>query len=105
MWYNGLEVIIMYVAINGINNNKSVYIMQSYRKENGQTSSRVYRRLGRLDELLARFSGNREQMMAWAKQEAAKDTAIYNSKTETVSVSFSQTSYIPKDEERCFTAG
>lgn len=95
----------MYVAINGTNNNKSVYIMQSYRKENGQTSSRVYRKLGRLDELLTRFSGNHEQMLAWAKQEAANDTAIYNSKTETVSVSFSQTSYIPKDEERCFNIG
>lgn len=105
MWYNGLEVIFMYVAINGTNNNKSVYIMQSYRKENGQTSSRVYRKLGRLDELLARFSGSHEQMMAWAKQEAAKDTAIYNSKTEMVSVSFSQTSHIPKDEERCFHVG
>lgn len=95
----------MYVAINGTNNNKSVYIMQSYRKENGQTSSRVYRKLGRLDELLTRFSGNHEQMLAWAKQEAANDTAIHNSKTETVSVSFSQTSYIPKDQERCFNVG
>lgn len=95
----------MYVAINGINNNKSVYIMQSYRKENGQTSSRVYRKLGRLDELLARFSGSHEQMMAWAKQEAAKDTATHNSKTETVSVPFSQASRIPKDEERCFQVG
>lgn len=105
MWYNSLEVIVMYVAINGINNNKSVYIMQSYRKENGQTSSRVYRKLGRLDELLARFSGSHEQMMAWAKQEAAKDTAIHNSRTEMISVSFSQTSCIPKDEERCFHVG
>lgn len=105
MWYNVLEVIIMYVAINGIDNNKSIYIMQSYRKENGKTSSRVYRKLGRLDELLERFSGNHEQMMAWAKQEAAKDTKSYNSKTETVSVSLSQTAYIPKDEERSFNVG
>lgn len=105
MWYNVLEVIIMYVAINGIDNNKSIYIMQSYRKENGKTSSRVYRKLGRLDELLERFSGNHEQMMAWAKQEAAKDTKAYSSKTETVSVSLSQTAYIPKDEERSFNVG
>lgn len=81
----------MYVAINGVSNNKSVYIMQSYRNENGQTSSRVHRKLGRLDELLVRFSGDRKKMMVWAKQEAAKDTEIYNFKTELVSVSFSQT--------------
>lgn len=95
----------MYVAINGTDNNKSVYVMQSYRKENGRTSSRVYRKLGRLDELLEQFSGNHEQMMLWAKQEAEKDTITYNSKTEAVSLSLSQTAYIPKDEERSFNVG
>lgn len=105
MWYNTIEVIIMYVAINGVKNNKSVYIMQSYRKENGQTSSRVYRKLGRLEELLARFAGNQEEMLAWAKQEAAKDTSSYNSKTEPVSLSLFQNARIPKDEERSFNVG
>lgn len=95
----------MYIAINGIDNNKSVYIMQSYRKENGKTSSRVYRKLGRLDELLERFSGNHEQMMVWAKQEAAKDTEANNSKKADVSLSLSQNAYIPKDEERSFNVG
>lgn len=95
----------MYVAINGVKNNKSVYIMQSYRKENGQTSSRVYRKLGRLDELLAHFSGNQDEMMAWAKLEAAKDTSSYNSKTEPVSLSLFQNARIPKDEERSFNVG
>ncbi len=95
----------MYVAINGTDNNKSVYVMQSYRKENERTSSRVYRKLGRLDELLEQFSGNHEQMMLWAKQEAEKDTATYNSKTEAMTISLSQTAYIPKDEERSFNAG
>lgn len=95
----------MYVAINGVKNNKSVYIMQSYRKENGQTSSRVYRKLGRLDELLARFSGNQEEMMAWAKLEADKETSSYNSKTEPVALSLFQNARIPKDEERSFNVG
>ncbi len=95
----------MYVAVNGTDNNKSVYVMQSYRKENGRTSSRVYRKLGRLDELLEQFSGNHEQMMLWAKQEAEKDTITYNSKTEAMTISLSQTAYIPKDEERSFNVG
>jgi len=95
----------MYAAINGTGSSKSVYIMQSYRKENGRTSSRVYRRLGRLDELLERFSNDRGQMMAWAKNEAAKDTEEYNRKNGTVSVSFSKAAYIPKNEERSFNIG
>jgi len=95
----------LYISINGTEANKRVYIMQSYRKENGKTSSRIHRKLGRLDELLERFSGDYEQMMAWAKQEADKDTFSYHSETEAVSLSLSQTAYIPKDEERSFNVG
>lgn len=95
----------MYVAINGVNNNKSVYIMQSYRKADGKTSSRVHRKLGRLDDLLEQFSGDKEKMMIWAKKEAEKDTAAYNAKTENVSISFSKSSYISKNEERSFNVG
>ncbi len=95
----------MYVAINGVNNNKSVYIMQSYRKADGKTSSRVHRKLGRLDDLLERFSGDKEKMMIWAKKEAENDTVAYNAKTENVSISFSKSSYIPKNEERSFNVG
>lgn len=95
----------MYAAINGTGNNKSVYIMQSFRKPDGKTSSRVFRKLGRLDELLQQFSGNQEQMMIWAKQEAAKDTENHSAKNANVSITLSQTAYIPKEEERCFNVG
>ena len=52
----------MYAAITGTGKNKSVYIMQSFRKENGRTSSRVHRKLGRLDDLLERQSGKTHGM-------------------------------------------
>lgn len=95
----------MYVSITGVENNKDVYINQSYRKDNGKTSSRIYRKLGKLNELLLQFDGDFDAMMVWAKSEAEKDTAQYNEKTSDVSVSFSRTAYIPKNEERCFQAG
>lgn len=96
---------IMYAAINGVGNNKSVYIIYSFRKKNGKTSSRVYRKLGRLDELLERFSNDQDRLMAWAKEEAAKDTAEFNQKNGTVSVSFSKAACIPKNEGRSFNVG
>ncbi len=95
----------MYVSITGVENNKDVYINQSYRKENGKTSSRIYRKLGKLNELLGLFDGDFDAMMAWAKSEAEKDTAQYNAQTGNVSISLSRTAYIPKDEERCFQVG
>lgn len=95
----------MYVNVTGIANNKDVYIYQSYRKENGKTSSRIYRKLGKYNDLLSRFDGDEEKMMSWAKEEAAKDTAEYNRSKEKVSVEFSQTARINLDEERSFNAG
>lgn len=95
----------MYISITGNSNNKDVYIKRSYRKENGKTSTQIHRKLGKLNELLAQFSGDYEAMMVWAKAEAEKDTAEYNKKTSDISVSLSRTAYIPKDEERCFQIG
>lgn len=95
----------MYVAITGVGNNKSVYIMYSFRKDNGKTSSKVYRKLGRLDDLLRRFSNDKDKLMTWAKQEAAKDTDDFNKRNGTVTVSLSMSTYIPKDEERSFNVG
>lgn len=95
----------MYVSITGSKNNPDVYIKQSYRKDNGRTATKIIRKLGKFNELLEQFSGNRDAMMAWAKQEAERDTKEYNDRTGNVSISLSRTAYIPKDEERCFQAG
>lgn len=95
----------MYVNITGSACNKDVYIYQSYRKENGKTSSRIYRKLGKLNDLIAKFDGDKDAMMAWAKEEAAKDTALYKQQNEKISVGFSPTARIPMDEERSFNAG
>ena len=60
----------MYICITGSKNNKDVYIKQSYRKDNGQTSSRIYKKLGKYIDLLEQFSGDEKEMIAWAKKEA-----------------------------------
>ena len=44
-------------------------------------------------------------MMQWAKAEAVKDTEKHSQKSEMVTLSLSQTAYIPLDEERSFNAG
>ena len=95
----------MYINITGSQNNKDVYIYQSYRKENGKSSSRIYKKLGKYNDLLEQFSGDKEKMMDWAKAEAAKETALYNQQREQISVRFSQTARIPLEEERLFNIG
>ena len=80
----------MYIAVTGSKNNKDVYIYQSFRKKDGKSSSRIYKKLGKYNTLLEQFDGDNEKLMAWAKIEAAKETALYNERTGKVTVEFSQ---------------
>ena len=80
----------MYIAVTGSKNNKDVYIYQSFRKKDGKSSSRIYKKLGKYNSLLEQFDGDEDKLMAWAKSEAAKETKLYNERTGKVTVEFSQ---------------
>lgn len=95
----------MYVSITGNKGNQDVYIKQSYRKDNGKTSSRIYKKLGKYNTLLEQFSGNEKELLDWAKKEAEKETLAYNHQKEKVSLSLSPLARIPLDEERVFNIG
>lgn len=95
----------MYVNITGSANNKDVYIYQSFRKENGKTSSHIYKKLGKMNDLLAQFDNDKDKMMALARNEAKKETELYNLKNGKVSVDFSQGARILKNEQRLFNTG
>ena len=95
----------MYVSITGNKGNQDVYIKQSYRKENGKTSSRIHKKLGKYNDLLAQFSGNEADMMDWAKKAAEMETLLYNQRKEKVTVSFSPLARISLEEERLFNVG
>ena len=66
----------MYIATTGSKNNKDVYIYQSFRKENGKSSSRIYKKLGKFNDLLRQFDGDENRMMEWARNEAKKETEL-----------------------------
>ena len=95
----------MYINITGSANNKDVYIYQSYRKENGKTSSRIYKKLGKLNDLLEQFSGDQEKLMEWARKEARKETGLYNQHNGKVTVDFSQDACIAMYERHPFHTG
>ena len=94
----------MYIAVTDSKNNKDVYIYQSFRKKDGKSSSRIYKKLGKYNTLLNQFDGDNEKLMAWAKSEAAKETELYNERTGKVTVEFSQAACIPMNEVRSFHA-
>lgn len=95
----------MYIAVTGSKNNKDVYIYQSFRREDGKSSSRIYKKLGKYNTLLEQFGGDKEKLMIWAKDEAAKETKLYNQHNGKVIVEFSQAARIPVNESRSFQVG
>lgn len=95
----------MYVNITGSTNNKDVYIYQSYRKENGKTSSRIYKKLGKFNDLLEQFDNDKEKLMLWAKEEARKETEAFNEQSKPIPLNLSQKAIIEKDKECCFNVG
>ena len=95
----------MYINITGSANNKDVYIYQSYRKENGKTSSRIYKKLGKLNDLLEQFSGDQEKLMERTRDEARKETDLYKQHNGKVTVDFSQGACIATNEMRSFHIG
>lgn len=95
----------MYIAVTGSKNNKDIYIYQSFRKENGKASSRIYKKLGKYNALLERFDGDHDRLMTWAKEQAAIETELYKQTTGTVTVEFSKAATIPLNEQRSFNIG
>lgn len=95
----------IYVSITRSKHNQDVYIKHSYRKKNGKTSSHIYKKLGKLNDLLEQFSRDQEKMVAWAKEQAKKETELYNQRTGKITIDFSQAARIPLNETRSFHAG
>lgn len=57
-----------------IKNAESFYIKQSYIDSNGKSTSRTIRKLGTLKELLVEHGPTRDDVMAWAKEQARIET-------------------------------
>ncbi len=55
-------------------NAESFYIKQSYIDSNGKSTSRTIRKLGTLKELLVEHGPTRDDVMAWAKEQARIET-------------------------------
>ena len=55
--------------------------------------------------LLEQFDGDRDKMMAWAREQADKETKLYKEATGKISVEFSKAACIPMNERRSFNVG
>lgn len=88
-------------------NAESFYIKQSYIDGNGKSTTRTIRKLGTLKDLLVEHGPTREDVMAWAREQARIETEKYEQEKENSSfpVMFHPNRKIPHGEQRCFGGG
>lgn len=88
-------------------NAESFYIKQSYIDSNGKSTSRTIRKLGTLKELLVEHGPTRDDVMAWAKEQARIETEKYELEKENhcIPVIFHPNRKIPYGKKRKFQGG
>ena len=86
---------------------ESFYIKQSFIDGNGKSTSRTIRKLRTLNELLVEHGPTRDDVMAWAKEQARIETEKYELEKENLSIPvvFHPNRKIPHGERRCFDGG
>lgn len=92
----------MRVTTSKSKNSESFYINFSYKDKNGKSTSKNYKKLGTLNELMKELNTDRDGVMAWAKEQARIETEKYNEENEIVNVPFAPNQLIKKDQERSF---
>ncbi len=67
----------MRVSTSKSKNAESFYITRGFINDQGKSTSVIVRKLGTLQELLPEHGPTRDDVMAWAKEEAKRETAKY----------------------------
>gem|GEM_PF-2747002 len=76
----------MRVITSKSKNAESFYIYKGYVNDKGVSTSVIVRKLGALKELLVEQGPTRDDVMAWAKNEAKKETEKYKAKQKAMAV-------------------
>ena len=76
----------MRVTTTKSKNSESFYITHSYTKNDGTTTSRIYKKLGTLASLERELNTDRDGVMEWAKEQARIETEKYKKEKEAQTV-------------------
>lgn len=85
-------------------NAEQLYIIKSIRK-NGKPTTRIMKKLGTMASLLPKFYNNRDDVIAWAKEEAKNLTELENEGKISIDVSFNELNQLEIGEKHNFNIG
>lgn len=72
----------MRVTTTKSKSDESFYINYAFINEKGKSTSRIYKKLGKLSELSKELNTDRDGVMAWAKEQARIETEKYKKENE-----------------------
>lgn len=84
---------------------ESFYINYAFINEKGKSTSRIYKKLGKLSELSKKLNTDRDGVMAWAREQAHIETEKYKKENESVSIALNPNIPIKKDQHNTFNCG
>lgn len=86
-------------------NAEQLYIIKSYRKSDGKTTSRIFKKLGTMASLLPEHDHDREKVIAWAKEQARICTEEEKNGALSLSVDFSEKKQLDSGRQVLFNGG
>ena len=97
----------MRVTTTKSKNSESFYITKGYVNDKGVSTSVVVRKLGTLRDLLVEHGPTRDDVMAWAREEARIETLKYKEELQnkTVQIMFHADRQIPYDQKIKYRGG
>lgn len=97
----------MKLTISKSKNAESYYISKGYINDSGKSTSVIVRKLGTLANLLREHGPTREDVVAWAKEEAKLETLKYkdNLKNKSIQITFHADRQLDYDKQKFYRGG
>ena len=96
----------MRITTSKSKNSESFYTTQSYTNANGESTSKIIRKLGTLAKLSAQLHTDRDGVVEWANEQARLETLKYKSEKEdaTVMIPFHSNRLMDYNKQKLFLA-
>lgn len=97
----------MRVTTTKSKNSESFYITKSFKNSKGKSTSTTVRKLGVLNELLKEHGPTRDDVMAWAREEARLETEKYKKEQaeKSVQITFHADRKLDYDQQKLYCGG
>lgn len=95
----------MRITLSKSKSSEQVYISKAYRDENGKSTSRIFKKLGTMSELLPKHDNDREKVLEWAREQARICTEEEKNEKLEVPLSLSVNKQLSMNEQVSFAGG